>query len=76
MVYSLLQELVRRDGLSVAISGRNEKELLPLLGYLVGNMIQQRFSDLLLDVCCIVVGPYQVVTSLFRQRLVGPAGSL
>ncbi len=56
VIYSLLQELARRDGLSIAISGRNEKELLPLLGYLINNVIHPKYSDLLLDICLIVVG--------------------
>ena len=33
-MYSLLQELSRRGGLRIAVSGRSEEQLLPLLQYL------------------------------------------
>ena len=56
VVYCLLQELARRDGLSIAVSGRNEQELIPLLKFLVANVTHPRYSQLLLDVCCLVVG--------------------
>ena len=34
LIYSVLQELARLDGLMIALSGRNEEELLPLLKYM------------------------------------------
>lgn len=58
IVYSLFQELGRRDGLATAISGRNEEELMSLMDYLVYNVTRPRYADLLLDVCCIVVGEW------------------
>ena len=55
-MYSLLQELARRDGLSIALSGRNEDELYPLLKYLSVNMTKPRYAPLLLAVCDMVAG--------------------
>ena len=55
-VYSLLQELARRDGLSVALSGRNEEELFPILKYLARFMTHPQYAPLLLDVCTMVIG--------------------
>ena len=57
-VYSLLQELARRDGLSVALSGRNEEELFPILKYLARFMTHPQYAPLLLDVCTMVLGGY------------------
>lgn len=59
MVYSLLQELARRDGLTIALSGLNEEELHPLLVYLSRNLTQPHFTPLLLDVCNIIIGMYR-----------------
>ena len=56
MVYSLVLELARRDGLASALSGRTEKELLPLVGFLEKHMLDPKFSSLFLDVCEMVVG--------------------
>ena len=56
MVYSLLQELARRDGLTIALSGRNEEELYPLLKYLARHMTKPRFASFLLDVGDMVTG--------------------
>ena len=56
VVYSLLQELARRDGLSIALSGLNEDELAPVLTYLSRNLTTPRFTPLLLDVCNMVTG--------------------
>ena len=55
-MYSLLQELARRDGLSIALSGRNEDELYPLLKYLSANVAKPRYAPLLLPVCDMVAG--------------------
>ena len=40
----------------IAISGRNEDELYPLLKFLSLNMTQPRYSPLLLAVCDMVTG--------------------
>ena len=56
MVYSLLQELARRDGLTIALSGRNEEELYPILKYLSRHMTKPRFIPLLLDVGNMLIG--------------------
>ena len=60
MVYSLLQELARRDGLTVALSGRNEEELYPLLKYLSRHMTEPRFAPLLLGIGDMLAGTSSV----------------
>lgn len=56
IVYSVFQELARRDGLTVALSGLTEDELYPLLTFLSRCLTQPRFTALLLDVSNIVTG--------------------
>ncbi len=56
MVYSVLQELARRDGMNIALSGLSEDQLYPLLKYLTRNLTEPRFTPLLLDVCNIIAG--------------------
>ena len=40
VVYSVLQELVRRSGLKVALSGRTEEELIPVLQFLARWVVE------------------------------------
>lgn len=56
IVYSLLQELARREGLTIALSGLTEDDLYPLLTYLSRNLTQPRFTPLLLDVANLIAG--------------------
>ena len=56
MVYSVLQELARRDGLTIALAGLNAEELEPLLSYLARHLTQPLFTPLLIDVCNIITG--------------------
>ena len=60
-MYSLLQELARRDGLHIALSGLTEDELYPLLLFLSRSLAQPRFTPLLLDVCNIVTGLLRII---------------
>ena len=56
VVYSLLQELARRDGLSIALSGRNEKELYPILLFTRFSILEPKFSSFMLDVFDLILG--------------------
>ena len=56
IIYALLQELARRDGLTFALSGRNEEELYPLLRYLSKFMTNPKYAPLLLDICAMLIG--------------------
>lgn len=63
VTYSLLQELARRDGLNIAISGLNEEEFCPLLKYLCSNVTNPHYAVFLLDICNLVIDIYGCVTS-------------
>ena len=56
--YSLLAELVRRDGLRRALAGREEKQLCSLLQFLNKHLTDLRFSALLLHVSDLLVELY------------------
>ena len=56
VVYSLLQELARRDGLSIALSGRNEEELYPILLFTRFSFLEPKYSSFMLDVFDMIIG--------------------
>ncbi|KAH7105509.1 WD40-repeat-containing domain protein [Auriculariales sp. MPI-PUGE-AT-0066] len=59
--FSLIQELVHRDGLQIAISGRDDVALEPLLRLLVKYVTDPRFCDLASDVTAMVIDTYGLV---------------
>ena len=56
IVYSLLSELAQRDGLTQALSGRDEFSLRPVLQFVIKHVVNPRYSPLLLDVAEILLG--------------------
>ena len=56
VVYSLLQELARRDGLSIALSGRNEDELYPILLFTRFLLLEPKYASFMLDVFDTIIG--------------------
>ena len=63
-MFSLLQELARRDGLSTALSGRNEKELYPILLFTRFSILEPKYSSFMLDVFDTILGERCYVTSV------------
>mmetsp|Transcript_2439 Transcript_2439/g.4262 ORF Transcript_2439/g.4262 Transcript_2439/m.4262 type:complete len:546 (-) Transcript_2439:58-1695(-) len=57
-VVSVLDELVMRRGLHVALEGRSEKEMIPMLEFLVKNVRDPKYSGVLLNVVNVVVDLY------------------
>ena len=51
IIYSLLEELVHRQGLYIALAGRDEVSLSPILSYLAANLTDPRFVSFLIDIC-------------------------
>ncbi|KAF8975634.1 snoRNA-binding rRNA-processing protein [Entomortierella lignicola] len=58
---SLIQELVHRDGLRQALSGRDDISLEPLAQFLVRNINNPRYTSLLVDVTMIMIDMYTAV---------------
>ncbi|KAL1917697.1 uncharacterized protein VTP21DRAFT_3531 [Calcarisporiella thermophila] len=58
---SLLQELVHRDGLKQALSGRDDLSLEPVVQFLVRYINNPRYTSLLVDVANTVIDMYRPV---------------
>lgn len=56
IIVALMEELRHRGGLQIALSGRDEASLEPLLNFLIKNAINPRYAHVLLDVCTMVFG--------------------
>ncbi|KAL6042734.1 U3 small nucleolar RNA-associated protein 15 [Balamuthia mandrillaris] len=61
VVYSILRELRTRHGLSIAVSGRDEIALQPLLEYLNAHITNPRYAQLLIHTCNLVLDQYMGV---------------
>ena len=64
VVAAVLQELIHRDGLKQAITGRDDVSLEPLMRFLIRNIHHPRFTNLLVDVSEAVIDCY---TRVFGQ---------
>lgn len=58
VVAAVLQELIHRDGLKQAITGRDDVSLEPLMRFLIRNIHHPRFTNLLVDVSEAVIGKF------------------
>ena len=52
----MITELVRRDGLVAALSGRNEDGIVPFLAFLHKYITNPAYSSILIDVGSVVLG--------------------
>jgi U3 small nucleolar RNA-associated protein 15 len=59
--FSLIQELIHRDGLRSALAGRDDVLLEPILRLLLKHVTDPRFSGLVCDVTMIIMDMYQAV---------------
>eukprot|EP00003_Mantamonas_plastica_P014204 TRINITY_DN2463_c0_g1_i4.p1 TRINITY_DN2463_c0_g1~~TRINITY_DN2463_c0_g1_i4.p1 ORF type:complete len:490 (+),score=199.21 TRINITY_DN2463_c0_g1_i4:365-1834(+) len=74
VIVSVIEELIRRDGLRIALSGRDETALEPLMVFLLKHVNNPRYSSLLIDVCNMVfdiysgvLGQSMVIDDLFTK---------
>ncbi|KJA30233.1 hypothetical protein HYPSUDRAFT_153736 [Hypholoma sublateritium FD-334 SS-4] len=61
ITFSLIQELIHRDGLKIALAGRDDVLLEPILRLLLKYVADPRFGELVVDITCIVLGMYSAV---------------
>jgi U3 small nucleolar RNA-associated protein 15 len=61
MVVAVVEELDRRDGLQVALRGRNSTTLEPFLRFIVAYVANPRYSSVLISVANIVLDMYSLV---------------
>ncbi|KAF7355352.1 WD40 repeat-like protein [Mycena sanguinolenta] len=59
--FSLIQELIHRDGLRIALTGRDDVLLEPVLRLLVKYVTDPRFGEMVCDVAGIVIEMYTPV---------------
>ncbi|KAG0745205.1 hypothetical protein G6F62_005320 [Rhizopus arrhizus] len=64
VVAAVLQELIHRDGLKAAITGRDDVSLEPLMRFLIRNIHHPRYTNLLVDVSEALIDCY---TRVFGQ---------
>jgi len=74
VAHSVLYELMRRDGLQMALAGRDDKSLKPILSYVVNYLLDVRLQSVLLHVANILIDLYLAkpdisneVKALFKQ---------
>ena len=61
VIVSLMEELIQRSSLEIALAYRSEEELIELLDFLIWKISDYRFADLLIEVAKIVIDMYSCV---------------
>ncbi|GJN87988.1 hypothetical protein Rhopal_000943-T1 [Rhodotorula paludigena] len=56
--FALLEELIRRDGLPIALANRTDLTLEPVLSFLIKHITHPRYSVLAVDVASVLVDIY------------------
>ncbi|KDQ64546.1 hypothetical protein JAAARDRAFT_117566 [Jaapia argillacea MUCL 33604] len=59
--FSLVQELIHRDGLRSALSGRDDVLLEPILRLLLKHVTDPRFGEMVCDIASLVIDMYAAV---------------
>ena len=59
--FSLIQELIHRDGLRTALAGRDDVLLEPVLRLLLKHITDPRFGEMVCDVANVVIGEPSIV---------------
>jgi len=54
--FALIQELIHRDGLRNALSGRDDVLLEPILRLLLKHVTDPRFGEMVCDVAGMIIG--------------------
>ncbi|KAF8238723.1 WD40 repeat-like protein [Tricholoma matsutake] len=74
ITFALIQELIHRDGLKIALSGRDDVLLEPILRLLVKYVADPRFGEMVCDISGVVIEMYNpilgqspLIDSLFVQ---------
>ena len=58
VIVSLIEELIQRSSLEIALSNRSEDELILFLNFLIWKISDYRFADLLVEVAKILIDMY------------------
>jgi U3 small nucleolar RNA-associated protein 15 len=74
VIVSVMDELAKRDGLAIALRGRDEATLEPIIVFILRNITNPRYSDMLIsvtntvcDLYAPVLGQSAVIDDLFMR---------
>ena len=69
--FSLIQELIHRDGLRSALSGRDDVLLEPVLRLLVKHVTDPRFGEMVCDISILLIGelPLSCVGAIMMEKM-------
>jgi U3 small nucleolar RNA-associated protein 15 len=56
VTFALIQELIQQDALRIALAGRDDVTLEPILSFLVRNITDPRFGEMASDVAGVIIG--------------------
>jgi hypothetical protein len=62
--FSLVQDLIHRDGLRTALSGRDDVLLEPVLSLLLRHIADPRFAETVCDIATLVIGGHATNVSI------------
>jgi len=68
MAFALIQELIHRDGLRIALAGRDDVILEPIIRLLLKYVADPRFGELVSDVASIVLGMFIISKESLSYR--------
>jgi len=58
VVISMLEELINREGLKIALAGRDDVSLEPIAKFIMKNIINPNYTELLVDVTNVILDMY------------------
>ncbi|CAG7848682.1 U3 small nucleolar RNA-associated protein 15 homolog [Serendipita indica DSM 11827] len=61
VTFSLIQELIHRDGVRMALSGRDDVALEPIIRLLLKHLTDPRFGETVCDIATVVIDMYSSV---------------
>jgi len=61
----MLEELINREGLRIALAGRDDVSLEPIVKFIMKNIINPNYTELLVDVTNVILGKFIISFDLF-----------
>jgi len=58
VTFALIQELIQRDALRVALAGRDDVTLEPILSFLIRHVTDPRFGEIASEVAGVIIGKF------------------
>jgi len=58
----MLEELINREGLRIALAGRDDVSLEPIVKFIMKNIINPNYTELLVNVTNVILGKYFIIS--------------